>query len=200
MYIRAFLRLAAVPALLLFLGMLTATAASAPFSVTGGTAAQQALLARAYNDFPACCRTSPPVCVCLLDNGSMNACLQKCAAAQAQKLVNADAVDGFYQNSSPTITLRVPTSTSDVSAVFTHEYGHFIWLNVLSPTQRDQYRTLYKVQFSSNHLVSKYAAVSVEEGFAEAFSHYMRDRAFLAKRDSPSNNFLSSVLNTPTKQ
>ena len=63
-------------------------------------------------------------------------CLQA-ATAHAQRLVNAAAVDGFYLNSSPTITLRMPSGTNDVSATFAHEYGHFVWMYVLSAAQRN---------------------------------------------------------------
>lgn len=124
----------------------------------------------------------------------MNAYLQDKAAAQSVRLVDADAVDGMYQNAAPTITLRASSPTADVSATFLHEYGHCLWLNALSPSQRTQYVNVYERQRRAHLLVSQYAAVSVEEGFAEAFSFYIRERDHLAKCDAPSCCFLTDAL------
>lgn len=196
---RTLLRPVVVPALLVFLATLGATAARADLSVTGGTAAQQELLNRAYSGLPACCHTPRPVAVRLLDDQAMNACLQACAAAHSQRLVNADAVDGFYQNACPTITLRAPSATADVSATFTHEYGHYVWMKVLSAAQRDQYRKIYDTQRSAHHLITQYAAVSVDEGFAEAFAAYIHDYSGLCQRDSLSCCYLVATLNPRTR-
>lgn len=155
---------------------------------------QQALLMRAYRALPACCQASRSVCVCLLNNQDMDACLQAFAAAHSRRILNADAVDGFYQDGAKVITLRIPSATADVSATFTHEYGHYVWMNVLSPAQRGQYRKVYDTQCAAGRLVSAYAAVSVEEGFAEAFSFYVRDCSFLARCDSHTCCYLTSIL------
>lgn len=194
---RAFLRPAFVSALLILSASLGATAARADLSFTGGTAAQQELLNRAYSGMPACCHTPRRVAVRLLDDQAMDARLQ--AAAHSQRLVNADAVDGFYQNACPTITLRVSSPTADVSATFAHEYGHYVWMNVLSAKQRDQYRKIYDTQRSAHRLVSQYAAVSVDEGFAEAFAAYIHDYSGLCQRDSLSCCYLVATLNPRTR-
>ncbi len=130
----------------------------------------------------------------------MDACLQASAAAHSQRLVNADAVDGFYQDGSKVITLRVPSPTADVSTTFTHEYGHFVWMNLLSAVQRDQYRKVYVTQRTVGRLVSPYTAVSVEEGFAEAFSFYVQRRPLLVRKDPCSCGFLDGMVGVKAKQ
>jgi len=80
-----------------------------------------------------------------------------------------------------------------VDGTFTYEYGHFVWMNVLSPAQRDQYQKVYGAQRAMGHLVSPYAAVSVEEGFAETFSFYVLRRPFLAQKDFCSCCFLNNL-------
>ena len=168
--------------------------ASAALVVKGGTPAQAQALESAYSAFPPACRTDGTVCVCLLSDHSMDSCLQACAAAHSQKMVNPGAVDGFFDCTSGVITLRDVSTTSDVSATFAHEYGHFVWANILTPAQRDRYGAIYRTQRSAHHLISQYAAVSVQEGFAEAFSFYIRDQACLAKADPLSCVYLTSLL------
>jgi len=195
MRLRAYLL--AVSAFFTLLAACGTTSARADCCITGGAASQQEALRCAYGALPACCRTSRTICVYLLDNRAMDACLRASSEGQGLRLANAAAVDGFYRGSSPTITLRAPSLTCDLSATFTHEYGHFVWSEVLKPAQRDQYRRIYDGQRSARRLISPYAAVSVEEGFAEAFCCYMRERPRLAERDALSCRFLSSVLICP---
>lgn len=181
-------------ALWVCLSMLVTPAANAALTLMGGTPAQQNQVQRAYDALPPCCHISCRVCVRLMDNSAMNAYLQDKAAAQSVRLADADAVDGLYQNAVPTIALRASSATADVSATFLHEYGHCLWLNTLSPSQRARYVNVYERQRRDHHLVSLYAAVSVEEGFAEAFSFYIRERDHLAKCDAPSCCFLTDAL------
>ena len=120
--------------------------------------------------------------------------LQSRAAAQGVRLVSAESVDGLFQNKESTITVRGGGSAVDVSATFAHEYGHYVWLKLPSQDQRDQYRKNYDVQRSAHHLVSQYAAVSLEEGFAEAFSYYVVQRPLLAQKDLGSCCLLDRFL------
>ena len=130
-------------ALCLMSGSLLPPAARADLALTGGTPAQQGQIQSVFSSMPPRCHTTCRVCVSLLGDQAMDACLRMCAAAHAQRLVNADAVDGFYQDPLTTITLRTSSPTTDVSATFAHEYGHYVWMNVLSPAQREQYRNVY---------------------------------------------------------
>jgi hypothetical protein len=129
----------------------------------------------------------------------MTTYLQGQAAVQHVILADADAVDGLYQNATPTITLRTASPTADLSATFTHEYGHYFWLNVLLPRDRDRYGSLYDKQQLAHRLISPYAAVSVDEGFAEAFSFYLREKPVLARCDPLSCCFLSNLLKPDEK-
>jgi len=190
----SFMRSLSMFAMFALLGLSLVSTARADLSITGGTAAQQEAIQKAAAFLPTYCRTSCCVTVQMLDNQRMNSYLQVRAAAQYVRLVNADSVDGIYQNSSPTITLRVASPADDISANFTHEYGHYVWFNVLSPAQRGEYAKLYETQRSSHHLVTQYAAVSVEEGFAEAFSFYVRQNSVLAQCDASSCCFLQTTL------
>src|SRR5438309_530788 len=71
---------------------------------------------------------------------------------------------------------------------------HYVWKQVLSQDQRRQYEGVYKVQSKARHLVSAYAAVSVEEGFAEAYSYYVRQPAILEKCDPQSRQCLACYM------
>lgn len=200
MRLHASLRPTLTAVLLVSLGTFGANSARAALSVTGGTASQQQALTRAFSAVPSCCNTSCSVCVRLLGDQEMDACLQASAAAHSQRILNAGAVDGFYQDGAKVITLRAPSATADVSTTFTHEYGHYVWMNVLSPAQRDQYRKVYDTQRAAGRLVSPYAAVSVEEGFAEAFSFYIQRRPLLVQKDLSSCCFLDGLVDVKAKQ
>lgn len=108
-------------------------------------------------------------------------------------------VDGCYEPGArdgepDTITLLSSLKGLDAELVFTHEYGHFVWDNLLTRSQRNQYRQIWKRQKASGHLVTRYAGDDVEEGFAEAFAYYLRRPATLKRRDTGSCKFLNGVL------
>lgn len=106
-------------------------------------------------------------------------------------------IEGFYEYSprrgAPVITLRSSLSSGEAEFVFTHEYGHFVWENILSDDQCDAYFRLWSRQRHNRSLVSDYARDSVEEGFAEAFAHLLRRPERLHKRDARSETFLQDV-------
>ena len=111
-----------------------------------------------------------------------------------------DDIDGIYENGPPRITLRIPKSGAVDLMTFTHEYGHYVWFNLLSKNDRSRYEKIYKRQAAANHLVTRYAATDLEEGFAEAFSFFVNQPVLLERRDSASSEFFSTLLNAPQTQ
>jgi hypothetical protein len=114
---------------------------------------------------------------------------------QSAHSINFGAVDGIYQNESTTITLRQTRDSALLCRTFAHELGHFVWQRVLTDNDRKQYATLYAGQKLARSLVTPYAATSVEEGFAEAFSYFLTDPSLLSRRDSLSSTFLEKIYN-----
>ncbi|MGI4791683.1 MAG: hypothetical protein ACRYFS_22915 [Janthinobacterium lividum] len=100
-------------------------------------------------------------------------------------------IDGVFVDDPPQIVLRVPDSGQLDFYTFAHEYGHYVWFDVLSKDDRKRYKKLYEHQKSANHLITDYAAESVEEGFAEAFSYDINDPVALQHEDALSYQFLS---------
>ena len=154
---------------------------------------QEQQISDVYNKLPLCCRDGCKICVQLFANRDMNAYIAS-GDPQAARLINLASVDGIYQNGVPTITLRVASQSSDLSATFAHEYGHYIWQRHLSRTGQRDYVKLYDQQKKAGSLVTTYAAVSVEEGFAEAFSYFVINKPVLATRDSMSCCYLDRLL------
>ncbi|MCW3058896.1 MAG: hypothetical protein JWQ02_717 [Capsulimonas sp.] len=111
-----------------------------------------------------------------------------------------DDIDGIYENGPPRITLRIPKSGAVDMMTFTHEYGHYVWFNLISKNDRNRYEKIYKRQAAANHLVTRYAATDLEEGFAEAFSFYVNQPQLLERRDSVSSDFFRGLLNAPQTQ
>ncbi len=99
-------------------------------------------------------------------------------------------VDGIFEDKPARITLRIPPSGQPDLYTFAHEYGHYVWFNLLSQTDKSRYADLYNKQKARHHLVTRYAQTDVEEGFAEAFSFYVNEPPLLLRRDALSYQFL----------
>ena len=97
----------------------------------------------------------------------------------------------MFVNDPPQIILRIPDSGKIDFGTFAHEYGHYVWFDLLTKDDRKRYKTLYEKQKSAHKLITDYAYESVEEGFAEAFSADINDPAALLHQDSLSSQFLS---------
>jgi len=175
------------------IGCLGCRAAIADVVVSGGTAVQQQQISDVYNKLPLCCRDGCKICVQLFSDREMNAYIAS-GDPQAARSISLSSVDGIYQNDEPTITLRAASHSPNLSATFAHEYGHYIWQRHLSRTDQREYVKLYDRQKKSGSLVTTYAAASVEEGFAEAFSYFVINKPILVTRDSMSCCYLDRLL------
>ena len=102
-----------------------------------------------------------------------------------------DDIDGVFVDDPPQIVLRVPVSGHLDFYTFAHEYGHYVWFDLLSQDDRKRYKALYERQRSARHLITDYASDCVEEGFAEAFSYDINDPSALQHQDPLSYQFLS---------
>jgi hypothetical protein len=100
-------------------------------------------------------------------------------------------IDGVFENDPPRITLRLPDTGGPDMFTFAHEYGHYVWFTLLSKADRKRYEAIYDRQRAADHLVTRYAATALEEGFAEAFSFYVSQPPLLAHRDPLSYQFLA---------
>lgn len=100
-------------------------------------------------------------------------------------------IDGVFENDPPRITLRLPADGQPDMFTFSHEYGHFVWFDLMSTDDRKQYGGIYKRSKAAHHLVTRYASTDVEEGFAEAFSFYINEAPVLRHRDPDSYAFLA---------
>ena len=102
-----------------------------------------------------------------------------------------DEIDGVFVNHPPRILLRIPNSGRLDFATFAHEYGHYVWFDLLTNDDRKRYKALYDRQKAARKLVTSYAAESVEEGFAEAFAAETTSPAALLRADPLSAKFLA---------
>ncbi len=102
-----------------------------------------------------------------------------------------DEIDGVFVNHPPQIVLRVPERQAVDFYTFAHEYGHYVWFDLLTQGDRRQYKTLYERQKSAHRLITGYAGVSLEEGFAEAFAVSLTDPVTLSRQDPASARFLT---------
>ena len=100
-------------------------------------------------------------------------------------------IDGVFEDNPPRITLRVPETGDPDTFTFAHEYGHYVWFDLLTRDDRKRYEAVYKKQKAAHHLVTRYAATDAEEGFAEAFSFYVSEPPLLQRRDPASYQFLN---------
>ena len=169
--------------------------ASAQLVVTGpSTPTSAALTAWFDHHIPAKFRAKGPFEVHPLTDAQMTAYLQ---GEDAENQPGQDSqsedgeIDGIYEDDPPRITLLVPQNDSPDLFTFAHEYGHYIWFNLLTKDDRKRYEGIYKKQKAARHLVTRYAETDTEEGFAEAFSFYAAEPPLLMRRDAASYQFLS---------
>ena len=110
-------------------------------------------------------------------------------------------VDGCYQSAPEgdqapaVISLRKGMAADEAAFVFTHEYGHFIWDEILTDADRSEFRQLWRQSKREGRLVTVYAADCDEEGFAEDVAHYLRRSSKLRRKDLPAYEFLRDLLN-----
>ena len=55
-------------------------------------------------------------------------------------------IDGVFEADPDRITLRIPASGQPDLYTFAHEYGHYVWFNLLSRDDRRRYEGLYRKQ------------------------------------------------------
>ena len=108
-------------------------------------------------------------------------------------------IDGVFEDNPARITLRIPVSGRPDLFTFAHEYGHYVWFNLLSRNDRGRYEDLYQKQKARRQLVTPYAQTDAVEGFAEAFSFYVNDPALLLRRDPLSYRFLRQWHRPPAR-
>ena len=179
-------------------GLLLAPAkAQAQLVVTGPAEAPAAVTLTAWFDHhvPARYRGHGPFEVHPLTNPQMEAYLQSGDTDTAEgQSSHADEgeIDGVFEDDPPRITLRVPGGEEPDTYTFAHEYGHYVWYDLLTPADRDRYAAVYKKQKAAHHLVTRYAQTDAEEGFAEAFSFYVSEPPLLRHRDPASYQFLNT--------
>lgn len=101
-------------------------------------------------------------------------------------------IDGVFEDGPPRVTLRLSGASMPDMFTFAHEYGHYVWFDLLSAADRKHYQAIYQKQRAQKHLVTDYAGTDVEEGFAEAFSFYVAAPTMLSHRDAESSRFLDA--------
>ena len=106
-------------------------------------------------------------------------------------------IDGVFEDNPPRITLRLSADGLPDLYTFAHEYGHYVWFDLLTKDDKKRYENLYRKQRAAHHLVTRYAATDMEEGFAEAFSFYANEPPLLRHRDPLSYQFLSQWAALP---
>jgi predicted metalloprotease len=192
------------PGLLLCCLSIVAFTASLPKSVLAGprfsrNAANASLWQRVYDQIPEVWKTDRVLVVRELTEWQMDRLVEDSGGDKDPH--NADTVvDGCYQRCETdddvygTISLR-ETLHGDLAAfVFAHEYGHYVWDDILSAEERATYTRVWRAQKRAGHLVTDYAAENVDEGFAEAFAHFLRKPALLRRRDPRSATFMADLL------
>lgn len=102
-----------------------------------------------------------------------------------------DEIDGVFVDHPPRIMLRVSAPDKIDFYTLAHEYGHYVWFNLLTKGDRRRYGTVYNKQKAAHKLVTDYAAESLEEGFAEAFAADVDAPAALLHQDPLSYRFLA---------
>ena len=200
---RALIPLSLLTAPVVILFAACAAPARAQVAVSAPTDAQVRALGNWYaQHVPARFRAREAVDVSVLTDREMTAYLKggdsedDTGGAASHADADDGDIDGVFENDPPRLTLRLPASGDPDTFTLAHEYGHYVWFNLLSSADRKHYEVLYDKQRAAHHLVTRYAATELEEGFAEAFSFYVNQPPLLAHRDALSYQFLTQWTGT----
>lgn len=151
---------------------------------------------RLYSQLPAAWKARELVYVREITDEEMDRFVEKFEGPNSK---DNSIVDGCYQanvaseETAGQITLRQSLRGENAALVFVHEYGHYVWGNVLTSADRARYRRIWRDQKRNRSLITDYAGDSDEEGFAEAFAYYIRKPAMLRRIDSRSAGFLGEL-------
>jgi hypothetical protein len=173
-------------------------AAQAEMKVSGH-APHAAFWRKIYNSLPEQWKTTRLVIV------------EEVSAAELKRIEAADSrfdspeededdtdIDGCYQNGGEKqpvrIFLRETLRGEEAALVFLHEYGHYVWDELLTRSQQRAYVRLWHEQKRTERLITDYAETSPEEGFGEAFSYFLRQPNALRRVDARSARFLQTLL------
>lgn len=170
--------------------------AHADLDIAGATAQQQAALGSVFEDrLPARFHTHRLIDVQILSRQAMLDYIHQGEPADqsADQDQGDDTIDGIYEDGPPTVTLRTTPDIDDLSFTFAHEYGHYVWQDLMTRAQHTAYAKIYYKERAAHHLVTGYAATELDEGFAESFSFYVMAPPILQKRDPLSFEFLCAL-------
>jgi hypothetical protein len=152
-----------------------------------------------YRQMPTCWKTSRTVFLQEVSDDEMDRLVERTRHRNRDEARDDSLVDGCYESGGPheddfpTITLRDSLNGEERSLVFTHEYGHFVWDEILTDAQRGRYALLWRQLKRSGHLVTEYAGDSEEEGFAECFAYSLRRPGLLQHRSPEAAQFLHTL-------
>ena len=158
--------------------------------------AHGSLWRRLYSQLPAAWKARDLVYVREVTDEDMDRFVERFEGPNSK---DNSVVDGCYQanvasdDMAGQITLRQSLHGENAALVFVHEYGHYIWSNVLTNADRARYHRVWRDQKRNRSLVTEYAGDGDEEGFAEAFAYFVRKPATLRRVDSRSSSFIAEL-------
>lgn len=150
---------------------------------------------RVFDQIPAGLRPRRDVLVREVSDKEMDAIIAEDVNESARQKDDS-VVDGIFvydENDRPTITLRRSLTAADAPLVFAHELGHLVWDTHLSAADRARFTAVYRQAKAARRLITPYAAESVEEGWAEAFSFFVLKPDILQKRDARVSEALQQI-------
>jgi hypothetical protein len=113
-------------------------------------------------------------------------------SSRKEVVSHSDDIDGVYDSNPPRIGVRIEGNGKVDNFTFAHEYGHYVWFDLMKKADRKSYEAVYNKSRDAGRLVTDYASVGVDEGFAEAFSFYVNLPQDLKYRDPESFAYLDN--------
>lgn len=90
----------------------------------------------------------------------------ECVSIEERASQNAAA---YYVPSEQKIYLVYELCNQSFMKNLWHEYGHYVWHKVMTPSEQDAYNQLYQ---ENGYFVSEYAMTNSREDFAETFAYF----------------------------
>lgn len=174
--------------------------ACADIAFKGSSAANDVLIKWYDQQIPSCFHGKQKIAFYVYNDSEMDKYLTSIGLSDGTSYAssNAGEIDGLFDNRRMKISLRVTNRGEYDQETLTHEYGHYVWFHILPDSDRKAYREIYDRQKRANCLVTDYAKVNLEEGFAEAFAFFIVEPGALKQKDEASFDFLQTFMNERT--
>lgn len=187
------IRVGAVSLFLMFSTLVNQSKVASADVIINAPQVNSDLIQRWYDYIPNAWKGERHIIVVEYDNRRMDSVVREKVSGL---FARESTIDGIYVSDMirryrPSyIYLRKKAKKSETAASFVHEYGHYVWNEVLTKRERDTFSRRWDNDAEIFDTYCHYSTDSPEEAFAESFSYFIRMPWVVRSKDPVTYKFL----------